>query len=292
MSWLDHLADELTARGVPRGEQRRIVLELRDHIESEPGCEARLGDPRQLALEFADELATDRARRSAFDGFGALAVAAVALLVSQLALSPAGGYPGFNRGLSLGLFVPAALGMFVAPQVALVSGTLAVLRALRRRRARTLPAAELALIRRRARIGLNGGIATVIGLELYVVDFSSVLPGWWLALVGGLAGIGGVALAGASRRLAVAGAIVTATSGSAGDVFDDLPAIGWSWLRRRPWRLGAIASLGVGVGLTLVGWHAERSLIEGIERGAFEGLAAAAGFGLLGRAIGVLGARS
>jgi len=212
--------------------------------------------------------------------------------VSQLALSPAAGYPGFNRGLSLGLFVPAALGMFVAPQVALVSGTLAVLRALRRRRARTLPAAELALIRRRARIGLNAGIATVIGLELYVVDFSSVLPGWWLALVGGLAGIGGVALAGASRRLAAAGAIVTATSGSAGDVFDDLPALGWSWLRRWPWRLGAIASLGVGVGLTLVGWHAEHSLIEGIERGAFEGLAAAAGFGLLGRAIGVLGARS
>ncbi len=142
MSWLDRLADERTARGVPSGEQRRIVLELRDHIESEPGCEARLGDPRQLALEFADELATDRARRSAFHGFGALAVAAVALLVSQLALSPAAGYPGFNRGLSLGLFVPAALGMFVAPQVALVSGTLAVLRALRRRRARTLPAAQ------------------------------------------------------------------------------------------------------------------------------------------------------
>ncbi len=291
MSWLDHLADELGTRGVTGREQRRIVLELRDHIDCEPGCEARLGDPRQLAVEFADQLATARGRLSAFQSFGALAVTAAALLVSQLAIGHAGGYPGFTRGLSLVLFIPAALGMFIAPQVALVAGTLAALRALRRRRARILPAAELALIRRRARIGLNAGIATVIGLELYVLDFGAVLPAWWLALIGGLAGVAGVAVIGASRSLADAGAIVSGTSGLAGDVFDDLPAIGWSWLRRRPWRLGAIASLGVGLALTLAGWQAEHSLIEGIERGAFEGLAAAAGFGLLGRAIGVLSPR-
>ena len=287
MTWLHELADELAARGITGRERRRILLELRDHIDCEPGCEARLGDPGALAAGFADELATDCARRCAFDVFGALALAAVALLVSQLAIGRAGGYPGFSHGLSLALFVPAAPGMFIAPQVALVAGTLAALRAARRRRARTLPAAELALIRRRAWVGLGAGIATVAGLELYVADFSSVLPGWWLALVGGLAAVAGAALLVASVRLARAGAIVTRTGGCAGDVFDDLPAIRWSWLRAHPWRLGIIASLIVAVAMTLLGWHAEHSLIEGVERGVLEGLAAATGFALLGTAIGV-----
>ncbi len=70
MSWLGRLADELTTRLVTGREQRRIVLELRDHIDCERGCEARLGDPRQLAVEFADQLATDAraARRSRGSG--------------------------------------------------------------------------------------------------------------------------------------------------------------------------------------------------------------------------------
>jgi hypothetical protein len=290
MTWLDELADGLAARGIAGRERRRIVLELRDHIDCEPGCEARLGDPRALAAGFADELATDCARRCALDVFGALALAAVALVVSQLAIGRAGGYPGFSNGLSLALFVPAALGMLIAPQIALVAGSLAALRAVRRRRARTLPAAELALIRRRAWVGLGAGIATVAGLELYVADFSSVLPGWWLALVGGLAAVAGAALLVASLRLARAGAILTRTGGWAGDVFDDLPAIRWPWLRAHPWRLGIIASLIVAVAMTMLGWHAEHSLIEGVERGVLEGLAAAAGFALLGTAIGVFSA--
>lgn len=128
---------------------------------------------------------------------------------------------------------------------------------------------------------------TTAGLELYVVDFSSVMPAWWLALVGGLAGVAGVALLAAATRLLSAGAIVTRTGGSAGDAFDDLPAIRWRWLCGGPWRLGAGASLIVALAMTLFEWQAESSLSEGIQRGVFEGLAAAAGFALLGRAIGV-----
>ncbi len=287
MSWLDQLGDELGTRGVTGRDRRRIVLELRDHINCEPGCEDRLGDPRELAASFADELATDRTRSSAFQAFGALAIAAIALIASQLAIARAGGYPGFANGLSLLLFVPAVLGMYIAPQVALVAGTLAVLRATRRRRARCLPAAELALIRRRARVGLGAGLATVAGLELYVADFSATLPAWWLALIGGLAAAAGVAVLTASMGLARAGALVSGTTGEPGDVYDDLPVIRWHWLRRRPWRLGAIASLSVAFVMTVFEAQAEHSLIEGIQRGVFEGVAAAVGFALLGRAIGV-----
>src|SRR5262249_61363635 len=84
MSWLDRLAGALAARGVTGRDRRRIILELEDHIACEPGVEARLGDPVELAATFADELATSTARRSAYLGFAALGTAAVALIVPHL----------------------------------------------------------------------------------------------------------------------------------------------------------------------------------------------------------------
>jgi hypothetical protein len=287
MTWLDRLAAELTARGLTDASRRRILLELRDHIECEPGCEERLGDPRELAAGFADELATDKARRSAFHVFAALSVAAVALVVSQVALASDVGYPGFKNGLTMALFLPALIGLLVAPQVALVAGSLAALRAARRRRERTLPAAELGLIRRRARVALGAGYGVVGGLGLYIINFINVLPAWWLALVGGLSAVAGGALFGASVSLVRAGSVISEAGGGAGDVFDDLPLLRVRWLRIRPWRLGAVASVVVAIGLTVFEAHAEHSWIEGIQRGAFEGLAAGVGFALLGRAIGV-----
>jgi Domain of unknown function (DUF1707) len=287
MSWLGQLADGLTARGITGRDRRRIVLELHDHIECEPDCVERLGAPGELAAAFADELATGRARGSAFGAFAALAITAVTLIVSQLTLGRAVGYPGYAHGLSLILFLPALLGMVIAPQVALVAGMLAALRAVRRRRATVLPAAELALIRRRARVAIGAGFATVAGLELYVVNFSAVLPAWWLALTGGLGAVAGGALFAASTKLARAGTLISGAAGEAGDVYDDLPLLRWAWLRRHPWRLGAIASLGATVLMTLFVARAEHSLFEGVQRGLFEGLVAAAGFVLLGRSMGV-----
>ena len=208
------------------------------------------------------------------------------MVVSQLAIGAAGGPPGFEHGHSLVLFVPAALGMLLAPQLALVAGGLAAVRALRRRRAAALPAAELALIRRRTWVALLAGLATVLGLELYVVDFSSVLATWWLALVGGAAALAALALLAAMRALSRAGEIVSELDGPSGDVFDDVPLPGSRWLRRRPWCLGAFAALGVTAVMTVFVAHAERSLVEGLERGVVEGIAAAVGFALLGRALG------
>jgi hypothetical protein len=286
MSWLEQLENELGARGVSGHRRERILAELRDHIACEPGCEERLGDPIQLAVSFADEIGAAEARRSAFGAVAALAVAAVALIVSQLAIGAAGGPPGFEHGHSLALFVPAALGMLLAPQIALVAGALAAVRALRRRRAGALPAAELALIRRRARVALLAGLATVLGLELYVVDFSSVLAAWWLMLVGGAAAVAALALLAAMAAVSHAGEIVSELDGPSGDVFDDVPLPGSRWLRRRPWCLGVLAASGVTAVMTVFTWHAERSLLEGLERGVLEGIAAAVGFALLGRAVG------
>ena len=288
MSWLDRLGDALAVRGIGSRDRQRILLELADHIACEPGCEARLGDPVQLAETFADELATGRARRGTWEVFGALVLTAVALVVSQLMLGRIG-YPGFNHGLSPALFFPGVIGIFVAPQVALVAGTLAAIRCLRRRRAPRLAAAEIALIRRRAWIALGAGLATVAGLELHVIDFVRVLPAWWLAMTAALAAIAGLALLTAGRELRSGARVASSAAGPAGDVFDDLPLVRSRWLRRNPWRLGAAASLAAGLAFMLFEAHAEHSWVEGLQRGMFEGLAAAVGFLLLGRAIGARG---
>ena len=291
MTWSDRLSAELSFRGVPLRERARIVLELEDHIACEPGCEERLGDPRELAVSFAEELATSRARSSAFQAFWALGIAAVALALSQLAIGHAGGYPGFENGLSLVLVVPALFGLLVAPQVALVAGTLAAVRALRRRRARRLPAAEIWLLQRRTRVALLAGVATVAGLELYVVNFSQILPAWYLGLIGGAGALAGVAVGATLRGLDRTRAIISSSPGTAGDVYDDVPGLGWRWLRRRPWRLGAIASLTVAAVATLIQAHAERSLSEGLQRGIAEGLAVALGYAVLGRTVGLFASR-
>jgi hypothetical protein len=287
MSWIARLSTELDERGVPRRDRRRIVLEFEDHIACEPGCEERLGDPAALASRFADGLATSRARTSAFGAFGGLALAAGALALSQLAIGHAGGYPSSETGLSPALFAVAVLGMLVAPQVALVTGTLAGWRALRRRHERSIPAAEIALIERRSRVALWAGLATVGGIAVYLVNFLSHFPSWYLAAVGAAAALAAVALSLALWRLAGATAIVSSAPGPAGDVYDDVALIRWDWLRRRPWRLGLIASVTVGILATLVLGHAESSLVEGLQRGIFEAVAAFVGYVALGRAVGL-----
>jgi hypothetical protein len=288
MSWLDTLDHELRARGIPGAERGRILAELRDHIDCDPGSEGRLGDPRELAASFADELATSRVRRSALRAFGALTTAAAALAVSQLAIPAAGGYPGFANGISLALFFPALVGIFFAPQVALVAGTLAAWRALRRRRSACLPAAEIGLIGSRARVALGAGFATVAGLGLYLVDFSARLPGWYLGAVGGCAAAAVLVLGAAYRSLVQAGAIVATSAGPAGDLFEDLPVPGRRWLRRHPWGLGVAGSLAAGIAATIFAAEAERSLLEGVERGVIEDLGALVGFVILGRAVGLM----
>jgi hypothetical protein len=284
MSWLGGLDDELRAVGLGARQREAIVLELEDHLACEPGCEARLGDPRALARQFADEHAARAARGSARELFGALALAATALALSQLSTGAAGSYPGLENGHAFVLELAALIGMVFGPQVALVAGSLALWRALRQRHEPVLAQAAVALLRRRAWVGLGGGLATTLSLELYVADFTGILPGWWLALVGASAAIATMALLVVGARMRCAGALVVTTAGPAGDIFDDLRPL--RALRAHPWRFGAMLAGGVGIAMTLVTWHAEQSLAEGLQRGIVECVAATAGFAMLGRAIG------
>ena len=288
MSWLSEFETELKLRGIRSAARERLLAEFADHIACEEGASTRLaptrlGTAREIAGQYADELAADDARRGALGAFAALTLAALAFFVSQVALGSIG-YPGFNHGYSTPLALTAILAFVIGSQVALVCGTLAAWRALRRRREALLPAAEIALMHRRSRLGVAAGLATTFGLLLYVVDFIGVLPAWWLLLSGSLAIGASAALVAAWRAIALGSATLALTSGPPGDLFDDIPPL--RGLRAHPLRLWALGGLAVGGSVTLLEWHAEHSLAEGLQRGIFEALALSVCFALLGRAIG------
>jgi hypothetical protein len=289
MSWLSDFEAELTARAVRPAVRERLLAELADHIACEqdaaPALAAtRLGEPRARAGQYADELASDDARHGAWRVFAALCAAAAALVLSQVTLGRFVGYPGFDRGFSVALSLPAILAMLVGPQVALVGGALAAWRAIRRRREAALPAAEIALVRSRAQVGLGAGMVTMAGLALYTANFIGVAPAWWLALSGTLVGAATLALVWARSGLARSSGTVALVAGPPGDIFDDITPL--RRLRGHPLALCLGSALTAGAVVTLAEWHAERSLSEGLQRGIFEALALSIGFAALGRTVG------
>lgn len=288
MSWLEEFDHELGVRRVRRTVRDRLVAELADHVaceedHSSPAARTRLGAPREIAGQCADELASDEGRRAAFVAFGALALTAAALIATQLGLG-AIGYPGYDRGLTAAISLPSILAIVVGSQVALVAGLLAGWRALRRRRARVLPAAEIALIARRTRVALAAGLAVGISIGLLAVDYVTVLPAWWLALAFALSAVATASLAGAWRATSRAAATLTMAAGPSGDLFDDIPPL--RVLRGHPVRLWAGLALTSGAAMTLFEWHAEHSLTEGLQRGIFEVLVFSLCFALLSRLVG------
>jgi len=175
MSWIAEFEDELRRRGVRAATRERLAAEFTDHIacEKEVRIElTRLGAAREIAGQYAEELASHETRHAALGAFAALALAAIGLVVSQAALGRIG-YPGFSHGASTPLALIAIAAMVIGAQVALVTGTLAAWRALHRREP-SLPAAEIALIQRRTKIALAAGLTTTAAMLLYVVDFTSV----------------------------------------------------------------------------------------------------------------------
>jgi hypothetical protein len=288
VSWLSDFEEELGARRVRRAVRERLVAELADHLACEEGQPTRLvltrlGAAREIAAECADELATDEGRRAALVAFAALALTAFALISTQIGLG-AIGYPGYDHGLSAAISLPSIFAIVFGSQVALVAGVLASWRALRRRGARVLPAAEIALIATRTRIALAAGLVVSLSIALLALDYVRVVPAWWLVLAFALSAAATGALAGAWRVGARAASTLATAAGPAGDLFDDIPPLGV--LRGHPVRLCAGLALASGGAITLLEWHAEHSLAEGLQRGIAEALAFSLCFAALGRLVG------
>jgi hypothetical protein len=279
--YLRELGEELGAVGIRGLRRRRILAETADHLR-ESGDPARFGEPRLIAARFADELGTSAARRAAFSSFFALAPAGIAFAL-LLGLNRPG--PDITSARTLPLGIAAACVIALAPQISLAAGLLAVALAWRFRATATAPAAAIALLRRRTAVALGGGAATLGGLAVYAVEYSSGLPGWWTTLAFAATGAGVVPLAAAAVLLGRCARLRPRAAGAAGDVFDDLAPLVDRLplrLRGRPWRFCLLFAAAVGL-LALAGG----GLDEGPRNAVAEFVAICGGFATLGRFLGL-----
>jgi hypothetical protein len=261
------LARELSAVGI-RGRQRdRILAEFADHLACDPRAE--LGEPHELAQQFADDLATDSTRRAAFWTFGGLAVVAVAVTAPALAQPT---IPDIASGRSLLLVGPATLAVVVGAQVAFAAGLLAALRALRHPH-------DVALVRRRTLVALAAGALTALGSVLYAVNFWNVVPAWWAVSSICAAALAALPLAVPALECMRGRGVHVSRRGSGRGLSGDLGPLA------RPLLIGGGAVLLVLAGTSV----AERSLVEGSIRAAFEATAFAVCFLALRRPLALTG---
>lgn len=287
MSFLSELEVALRGHRVPGRDRRRILAEYADHLACEPESAARLGEPAALAASFAAIRSSRGARRGAAGAVLALSLTAVAVFVGQGSIGAAGGSPGFQNGHSTVLAIVALAAIVFGSQVALVTGSLALLRVWRRRGTAALPDAEVALIHRRSLVALGAGLSTAAGLLLYAVDFEARLATWWLWLQVAVALVAGAAMIAALVAILRSRRVRGGVAGPAGGLDDDLPPL--RALVVHPWALCALVTVAVAGLVTAGTGQAERSLAEGAQRGFVEALAIVACFALLGRAVGLRG---
>jgi hypothetical protein len=176
--------------------------------------------------------------------------------------------------------------VLVGTQLAFVAGTLALLRAVRRRGEAVIPRAEAAVLVRRAALGLAAGGATMAGLALLTAEYGHAVAGWWSTFALAAAGAGSLALGAAVPSLVRAGRVRPEAEGERGDIFDDLPQMVARWSGRSPWALALAIAGGLALVIALAG-AAQSDGIDGIARGLADGLACLTGFALLGGFLGL-----
>jgi hypothetical protein len=280
---IDELDRELAAVGVPARRRRRIRLELEDHLACDPSAD--LGDPAELARQFADELGTAYARRASYASF-------LVLVPFGLLLGALFAFAGVNTTRTP--LVPT-LTLVLGVQLAFVGGTLAVLRAFRLRRRVAIPAAEARVLLCRASVALVGAALTIVVLGLYMSELGvggrwhrvetplplvavfawSLSPLAWATLgVGSAAVLVGATFVGRASRLLPRG------SGEVGDLSDDLG------IDVDPWRLAIAIGGAVALCIAVAG-VIQGDPIDGLIRAVGDGFLCLAGFAILGRPLGL-----
>jgi hypothetical protein len=280
------LARELAALGITGRLRRRILDEIADHLSCDP--EADLGDPRSLAGQFADVVGTSRAKTAALAAFASLVVAGLLFAVAFVA-APHGLLRSTQRAGAPAYAMAAALVAAVAVQVALAAGGLAALRWLWRRGRGVLPAAEAAILLRRAGVGVGAGIVSMLSLGVISVAARHQLGASSSDVGLVAAGLGVAALVAAVPSLWSAARVRPTAPGAAGDVLDDLGPLAPAGLRGRPWRIAVLTAAGVAAVITLAAVPAQ-DVFDGAARGILDAAACLVGFATLGRYLGLWGA--
>jgi uncharacterized membrane protein len=294
--YLTVLARALEERGVQGRAADRVLTESRDHLlelaqeAGEQEAAERFGDPSALAQQVAAQLATTRTRAATYGSFGALALVGAGYLGVLAAVNLGGGWPDIFAGQIAWLGLLAGIGTFFFPQVALVGGCLALLRAVRLRRGEALPAGELQVMRSRSAVALGAGLLTMGSWAVFAADFRNAAPlaSWVAPTILAICGVLAIPLGAACAAL-LRSAAPQAPAGPAGDVFDDLaPVFRLRPLRPlpdHPWRFALLFAACIGLLGFAMGWTAEGDPGSGVVRGAFEAFAVLICFTALGRRL-------
>jgi hypothetical protein len=285
MSFIEQLGDELRAAGVAGRQRERILAEYADHLSCDPA--AQLGSPSELARQFADELGTSRARRSAAAAFGALALAGL-LSVAAFASANLGPLKSAEQHPLARL---AASVLVIAAQVAFATGVLAALRAFWRRGVHSLPRAEATVMLRRTCIALLAGLVSMVALAVMALALHHTESTAWRAYTLIASGAGILALLAASPAAFAAARLRPTTSGQAGDLFDDLGPLAPPVLRGRPWRFALVVAAALFALVTLQGVVVSDPF-DGLARGVVEACACLLGFAALGPYVGLWSLRA
>ena len=297
--YLRELERRLGAVGVRGRAARRILAEAEDHLreaaatDDEDGAIQRFGHADRVAQMVAAELGVRRTCAATYWTFVALALAGIAFTIALLLMPAAGGWPDLFGGRFGGAGVVIGVALLVFPQIAFVSGCLALVRALRLRSARSAADSELRLLRRRGAVALTGTVVTLAALVAYAFDFRAEIASWWTLSVLTISLALVVPLLAAAIGLAWSARLAVTTAGRAGDVFDDLaPLLRVDVVRRldlpeHPWRFAMLCAGAVGVAGFVGGAWAEGGPGSGLARGGFEAVALLASFAALGRPLGL-----
>jgi hypothetical protein len=278
VSYLDALERELRQAGIPRRRRNRIVAEFADHLDQNPAAE--LGSPLELARQFADQLGTRRARRTAFVAFVGIAITGVACLAVALGTRIVRLPPGVHQvGLVARSWSPVPHVYLLAAQTAVACGLLAVLRAWRLRRVPVIAATEAAVLYRRAGVGLFAGIVTVASAPL--ADTAG--PGWVSVRNGDVGGWCFLMLLAIVPFALESSQLRPSLPGSAGDLRFDM---GNRYPRATPWRFAVLASAVGFVALTIAG-AVGGNFSHGFARGTVDAVACILGFIVLGNYLGL-----
>jgi hypothetical protein len=266
MSFERALRAELARVGIRGVLARRIEAELADHRRCDPA--APLGDPRELADRFAADLRVPLTRRAVRRGFAALSLAAALLVGVALVYSATDQWAHLDLFGTRGAVVAGGgLAIVIGAQVAFVAGMLALVPIVLGRSDQP----SLLLAQRRLAVALVSVSVVIAGELAQTIAQRPLLPDW-LFVVSVAAALAPLpVLVPAARTLRVVGGLT--------------PVV--------PVRSAFPASLLVGVALaavaamTLGSAVAERSLAEGLSRGAIEALAIGGCFALLARRLGL-----
>jgi hypothetical protein len=230
-------------------------------------------------------LGTRRARRAAYAGFAALALAGSLVVAVFAATAHAGIALPKVHAPSQVLFDLGVALVALGGQVALAAGSLAVLRALRRWDAEVIARDEAVVMRRRTGVALIAGLVCVAGLALVSAEISHAVD-WWRTLGLASAAVGACAILAAAVPLNSALEVLPTTTGPPGDMFDDLGPLMPLALQERPWTVAVLLAAGIAAVLAAAG-VIQNDPYDGALRGLLDGLACLAGFGLLGRYLGL-----